>query len=214
MNILHFLSHDLMLPILQFFYNISKNYGVAIILLTVAVKVVLYPLTLQSTRQMKAMQKVQPELSKVQEKYKGKPEELQREMMKLYKEHGVNPLGGCLPTLAQLPFFIALFITLTSKEVTALMGSAGAAANSFLWIQDLAKPDNTYLLVLLIGLTTYWTQKMLSAVSSSNPTQQQMAIIMPFFIAFVSFQFPSGVQLYWVVSNLLTILQQGYILKA
>lgn len=213
MNPIHFLSHDVMLPVLSFLFDIFHNYGLAIIFLTTGVKLILYPLTVKSTQQMKAMQTLQPKLKAVQEKHKGKPEQLQKETMNLYRENKVNPLGGCLPTLVQLPFFIALFLALKSQEFTTMVTeSNGAFANAFLWIQDLSKPDPIYLLAILIGLSTYWTQKMVSMPGAAGGQKQMMAI-MPFFVAFISVSFPSGVQLYWVVSNLLTGAQQAAALK-
>lgn len=200
---------SVMISVLKFLFDISGNYGVAIILLTAMIKFALYPLTLQSTKQMDAMQRIQPKVQELQKKLKEKPEQLQKEMIDLYKKEGVNPLGGCLPMLLQLPFLIALFIALTSKEFSAIVSTAGSRA-AFLWITNLAKPDPTYVFVALIGLTTYWSQKTMPGAGSSQ--QKGMLYMMPAFIAFISMPFPAGVQLYWVISNLLTIAQQVYIL--
>jgi len=199
---------DIMLSVLQFLYSLSGNYGLAIILLTVLVKFALYPLTLQSTRQMEAMQKIQPKMQELQKKFKDKPDQLQKETVELYKREGVNPLGGCLPMLLQIPFFIALFVALTSKEFTVLMGAAGSKA-AFLWITSLAKPDPYYIFVTLIGLSTYWSQVTMPGAGMQQ--QKSMLYFMPAFIAIISIKFPAGVQLYWVISNLLTVVQQMYI---
>lgn len=208
MNIFQYLA-DIMISVLKLLFDLSGNYGVAIILLTVIVKFALYPLTLQSTRQMDAMQKLQPKIQDLQKKLKDKPEQLQKEMVELYKREGVNPLGGCLPMLLQLPFLIALFVALTSKEFGTIVSLAGTKA-AFMWITSLSKPDPTYIMVVLIGLTTFWSQKTMPGASNSQ--QKSMLYVMPAFIAFVSMPFPAGVQLYWVVSNLLTVAQQLYIL--
>lgn len=208
MNILHSLSLW-MLEALKFFFAISGNWGLAIVLLTVAVKFALYPLTLQSTKQMEAMQKLQPKLEALQKKHKDQPEKLQKETMDLYKNEGVNPLGGCLPMLLQIPIFLALFFALTSKDFAMVLATAGAKAQ-FLWISNLSKPDTTYIFVFLIGLSTYWTSLTMPGAAKQ---QKSMLYFMPAFIAFISIKFPAGVQLYWVVQNLLTVGQQTYILR-
>lgn len=200
-----------MLEALKFFQPFAlNNLGGAIILLTIAVKIALYPLTLQSTQQMLKMSRVQPELAEIQKKFKGQPEKLQKAMMELYKQHKVNPLGGCLPMLLQIPFFIALFFALNSKEFVSLAQIAGTNAH-FLWIKSLTAHDPYYILTVLIGLTTYWTQKVTPMAGSDQ--QKQMMLFMPIFITFISAGFPAGVQLYWVVQNLLTVAQQAYIIR-
>lgn len=209
MNIIHTLSLW-MIEALKFFFSVSGNWGAAIILLTIAVKFALYPLTLQSTKQMEAMQKLQPKLEALQKKLKDQPEKLQKETMELYRSEGVNPLGGCLPMLIQIPFFLALFFALTSKDFAQILATAGGSAK-FLWIKDLSVCDPTYILVFLIGLTTYWTS--LTMPGGAGKQQKSMLYFMPGFIAIISVKFPAGVQLYWVVQNLLTTAQQVYILK-
>lgn len=198
-----------MLEALKFFFALSGNWGLAIILLTVAAKIALYPLTLQSTRQMDAMQKLQPKLEALKKKLKEQPDKFQKESLELYKTEGVNPLGGCLPMLLQIPVFLALFFALTSKEFALILAGAGAKAQ-ILWITNLAKPDMTYILVFLIGISTYWSSLTMPGAAKQ---QKSMLYFMPAFIAFISVSFPSGVQLYWVVQNLLTVAQQLYILR-
>jgi len=198
-----------MMEALKFFFAISGNWGFAIILLTVAVKLALYPLTLQSTKQMDAMQKLQPKMEALQKKLKDQPEKLQKETMELYKNEGVNPLGGCLPMLLQIPVFLALFFALTSKEFKLILAEAGSKAQ-ILWIANLAKPDPTYVLVFLIAVSTYWSSLTMPGAAKQ---QKSMLYFMPAFIAFVSVPFPAGVQLYWAVQNLLTVAQQLYILR-
>jgi YidC/Oxa1 family membrane protein insertase len=208
MNIIHTLSLW-MLEALKFFFSISGNWGLAIILLTVAVKFALYPLTLQSTKQMDAMQKIQPKLEALQKKHKDEPDKLQKETMSLYKNEGVNPLGGCLPMLLQIPIFLSLFFALTSKEFAGVLASAGPKAQIF-WITNLALPDSTYILVALIALSTYWSSM---TMPGAGKQQKSMLYFMPAFIAMISVKFPAGVQLYWVAQNLLTVGQQMYILR-
>jgi YidC/Oxa1 family membrane protein insertase len=203
MNIIKPIS-DIMVEVIKFFYSLYPNYGVAIILLTVAVKLALYPLTLQSIQQMAALQKIQPKIKELQNKYKGDQKELQKQTLELYNKEGVNPLGGCLPMLLQIPFFFALFFAVKEMQFTG-------AGTTFLWLTDLAKPDPTYVLVALIGLSTYWAQK--TTPQTSEGSLAAMTIIMPFFIAFISAPFPAGLQLYWLVQTVLSAAQQWYIMR-
>lgn len=197
---------NIMLEVLKFFYAIGgHNWGLAIIWLTVAVNLALYPLTLSSLQQMAAMQKVQPRMQELQKKFKDDPKKLQKEMMDLYRSEGVNPLGGCLPVVLKIPFFLALFFALQSKEFLALVG----AGERFLWIVDIAKADPTYILAGLIGVTTWLSQK---SMPSAPGQGQAMLWMMPIFITFISVSFPAGVQLYWVISNLMGWVQQAYIM--
>ena len=197
---------NVMLEVLKFFYSIGgHNYGLAIIWLTVAVNLALYPLTLISIKQMAAMQKIQPRMKELQKKYKDEPTKLQQEIMHLYKSEKVNPLGGCLPVLLKIPFFLALFFALQSKEFMAI-----ATSSQFLWMSNIVKPDPTYIMIALIGISTWLSQK---SMPTSPDQNQAMLVIMPFFIAFISISFPAGVQIYWVVSNAMGWLQQEYILR-
>lgn len=198
----------LMLNILNFIYGGIKNYGLAIIILTILIKLILWPLTQKSFKSMQEMQKIQPHLKKLQEKYKQEPDKLQPEMMKLYKEHGVNPLGGCLPSLLQLPIFFALFATL--NNAIELRGS------SFLWITDLSRPDTIFhlgplpinLLPILMGLTMFWQQAQTTSSNTSDQTQKMMFYLMPVLMTVLFYGFPSGLTLYWFIFNLLTVLHQ------
>lgn len=197
----------IMLEILRFFYAIGgHNYGLAIIWLTIAVNIALYPLTLSSIQQMSAMQRVQPRMQEIQKKYKDDPKKQQQETMDLYKSEGVNPLGGCLPVLLKIPFFLALFFALQSKEFTQLIGTSAG----FLWISNIAKPDPTYIFAALIGVSTWLSQRTMPAAPGQGGA---MLMIMPFFITFISISFPAGVQIYWVVSNLMGWYQQSSIMK-
>jgi YidC/Oxa1 family membrane protein insertase len=199
-----------MLEVLKFFYAVGgHNYGLAIVWLTVAVNIALYPLTLSSIQQMAALQRVQPRMQELQKKYKDEPQKLQKEMMDLYKGEGVNPLGGCLPTLLKLPFFLALFFSLQSKEFMALITQAGAS-ETFLWIGNLAKSDPVKIMPILIGVTTWMMQK---SMPTTTGQPQILNWFMPVFITFISIPFPAGVQIYWVVSNGMGAIQQGYIMK-
>ncbi|MBC7252852.1 MAG: membrane protein insertase YidC [Actinobacteria bacterium] len=216
--------------LLQAFYRFSGNYGLAIIILTALIKIVLIPLTIKQTRSMLAMQKIQPEIKKIQEKYKDDKERLSQEMMKFYKENKINPLGGCLPLLLQIPVFFALFTVLRKYLLTPpallvgntysvfggidLMGGAAYALlpvvkkAGFLWMGNLADTtriaDPYFVLVILLAASTWYSQKQVM----TDPRQKNMMIIMPIFTAFIGYSLPAGVCVYWVTTNILQILQQ------
>lgn len=202
----------MMIPILEFFNGITHSYGLAIIALTVVVRGVIFPLSMKQYQSMKAMQELQPKLKELQVKYKDNPQELNQAMMAFYQEHRVNPLGGCLPLLIQMPFLIALYSALISKAFTDKVGHQG-----FLFVQDLTRvgftgPTGLYwdnvLLVVLFGVTTFITQKMMMT-DPNDPMQKQMLYMMPVMITvmFVIIPLPSGVLLYTVVSNFFTMGQ-------
>lgn len=203
-----FLS-SVMLETLKFFYAVGgHNWGMAIIWLTITVNLALYPLTLTSLQQMSAMQRIQPKLQDLQKKHKDDPKRLQQEMMSLYKVEGVNPLGGCLPVLLKIPFFLALFWALQSKEFVAVIGQGAVFVPG--WINDISKHDPMFILPLLIGVSTWLSQKSMPSAPGQN---QAIMWFMPIFITFISYNFAAGVQLYWVISNLMGWVQQTYIMK-
>jgi YidC/Oxa1 family membrane protein insertase len=177
----------------------GQNYGVAIILLTVLVKVAFYPLSLKSMRSMKAMQALQPQLNALRSKYRSDPQRFQREQMEIFRKHGVNPMGGCLPMVVQIPIFYALYLTL--QYSVELQG-----APFLLWISDLSKKDPYYVLPILMGLSMLIQQKMTPTVG--DPRQAQIMLIMPVVFTFMFLEFPTGLVLYWLVNNCLSILQQ------
>jgi YidC/Oxa1 family membrane protein insertase len=191
------------------------NWGVRIIILTIVLKTMLWPLTTKSFTSMQKMKEVQPKLKKLQEKYKSDPKRQQMEMQKLYKEEGVNPLGGCFPLLLQMPFFFAMYRVL--QNMVELRG-----ADFVLWISDLSRPEilipfgnsilgleGIGLLALLMGVSMFIQQKM----SVSDPSQKAMVYAMPVFMTWLFMRFPAGLTLYWFVNNLLTIGQQELIKK-
>lgn len=208
---------EFIIILLNIFYSVVHDYGLSIILLTVAVKLVFYPLTKKQFESMAKMKEIQPRLKKLQDQHKGNPQQLQTEMMQLYKKEGVNPLGGCLPLLVQMPFLIGLFLALNSKTFAEqVVGNAG-----FLWIADItAKHPNFFqelgkdwtiaILPILVGISTYATQKMMG---SADPKMAPMMAFMPVLMVFISFSLPAGVLLYWASSNLITAWQQAVIAK-
>ena len=205
-----------MLWLLNFFYSIIKNYGVAIILLTLLVKVVSYPLTRKGYKSMQAMQKLQPLLTEIREKHRDDPQKLNKVTMQLYKEHGVNPFGGCIPWIPQIPVFIALF---------ALLGSAVELRGEpfCLWIDDLAAPDVLFtlpftipfigdafrLLPIVNGFTTWLQQKTSGGMApTTDNVQAKIMQFMPLIFVFILYNFASGLALYWLCNNIFTIGQQ------
>lgn len=190
--------------LLTFFFSVFKNYGVAIILLTVVVRIVLYPFTYKSMKSMKEMQKMQPLMVELREKYKNDKEKLNQEVMRLYQTHKINPLGGCLPLLLQLPVFIALY--------KALYVAIELRHSPFLfWIKDLSEMDPYYVTPIIMGASYFVQQKL--TPSTMDPTQQKIMLMMPVIFTVIFLNLPAGLVLYFFVSNLLSIAQQLYMNK-
>ncbi len=211
MNPLTYLTDQIMIPFLSFSYhNIFPNFGIGIILLTLLVKLILYPLTKQQFESMKKMQAMMPTFKKMREKYKSEPKKLQEETMKIYKEHNINPVGGCLPMLIQLPFLFALFYTMNGDSFSNLISQSNVfpGLTSF-WIPNLASTDNFYILPIVIGLSTYFGQKM----ATVDPAQQKILMFMPIIMVVISIKMPAGVLLYWAISQVISSAQQILILK-
>jgi len=202
---------------MKFINEYTHNYGIAIIVLTIVIKLIFWPLTHKSFASMREMQRLQPRIKQIRERFKHDREQLNREMMLLYKTHKINPLGGCLPMLLQIPVFFALY--------KALMDSIELRHAPFVfWIKDLSAPD--YLLrfppgvsffgiegigplPLLMGASMVIQQKM--TPSTGDPTQAKVMMLMPIFFTFLFISFPSGLVLYWLMNNVLSIVQQVYI---
>jgi YidC/Oxa1 family membrane protein insertase len=186
--------------ILRFFFRYVNNYGVAIILLTLLVRAIFYPLSLKSYRSMKAMQKLQPQIQALREKLKDDREQFNREQLALFKTHGVNPAGGCLPMLVQLPVYIALYAVLgNSIELFQ--------APFFGWITDLSAKDPYYVYPVLMGFSML-LQQWMTPTPGMDPMQVKMMYIMPVVFTFIMINLPSGLTLYIFLSTLLGILQQ------
>lgn len=186
--------------LLEQFYVVTKNYGIAIILLTIAVRIILFYPSLKSAIAMEEMKALQPEINAIREKYKKDPQKMNQEMMQLYKEKKVNPLGGCLPMLLQLPFFVALYNVLNvSIELRQ------APFISF-WIKDLSVYDPYYILPVLMGVSMILTMKM--TATTIDPMQQKIFMIMNVVFIFLFAWLPAGLLLYITVSNVLSIVQQ------
>jgi YidC/Oxa1 family membrane protein insertase len=189
-------------------HNVNVSYGLAIILFTIIVRIILFPLNMKQTRSQVRMQAIQPEVKKLQEKYKNDPQKSQQEMMKLYKEKGVNPMGGCLPLIIQLPILWALFYVFRNiKPLDPVTGQAVTV--SFLWMKDLFGPDPLYILPILSGLTTFLSSRMMAPVGDSAQAKQTgtMNIGMSIMMVFMAWKFTAALVLYWVFNNLIQIAQ-------
>ena len=202
---------------LKFLSHFTHNYGWAIILLTIGLKGLFAPLTHMSYESMKKMQAIQPKLKSLQQRYKNDPQKLNREMMELYRRNKVNPMGGCLPMVLQIPIFIAFYQVL--NETIELKG-----ADFIWWVHDLSQPDRLFafpftlpvlgdtfnLLPLFMIGSMVWQQK-LTPQAASTPEQTQMMNFMPLIFGFLFYKMPSGLVLYWFVNNVLTIIHQIFI---
>jgi YidC/Oxa1 family membrane protein insertase len=211
------ISQYFIIPVFQFLHWFIPNYGIVMILFAFLIKVILYPLTKSSMQSMQKMQALQPMVTEIREKHKEDPQEMNRQMMRLYKEYGVNPAGGCLPLILQLPILYALWAVFSS---TIELRQAGF----IWWIQDLATPDVIVTLpfkiplfgvdklsglALAMGVTMFVQQKM----SVKDPRQKMMVWMMPVMMTLLFISFPSGLNLYYFVFNLLSIAQQAYVNK-
>ncbi|NLB53126.1 MAG: membrane protein insertase YidC [Syntrophomonadaceae bacterium] len=180
------------------------NYGLAIIFMTITIKLVMFPLTQKQMHSMRAMQQLQPKMKYIQDKYKDNPQMMQTKTMEMYKEHGVSPFSSCLPLLIQMPIFIAFYQSLLHLEFAVVEHA------SFLWIPNIGERDPYFLLAVLAAASTYYQSK-LSTVNTQDPTQKTMLYIMPLFMAWIAATLPAGLPLYWVTFNILGILQQLYV---
>ena len=193
-----------LLKTLQYFYGITQNYGWSIVILTLIIKLLFFPLTHKSFKSMKGMQKIQPYVKVIQERNKDDRQKMNEELLELYKKHKVNPLGGCLPMLLQVPVFIALYHALFFS--IELKG-----APFFGWIQDLSVADPYYVTPILMGATMFLQQRLTPTVG--DPVQQKIMMFLPIVFTFLFISFPAGLVIYWTVNNLLTIAQQFYIYR-
>ena len=185
--------------VLRFIYEYVPNYGVTIILLTCGIKLLFVPLQYKSYKSMKMMKAIQPKIAAVQEKYKGDRDRLNKELMKLYREQKVNPLGSILPMLLQMPVFISLFNVL-------YMSIDLRQAPFMLWVTDLSLQDPFYVLPIIMGATMFIQQKI--TPNTMDPTQAKIMLVLPIGMTFLFINFPAGLVLYWLTNNILTISQQ------
>ena len=178
------------------------NFGISIIIVTILIKIALLPLTLKQDKSMKEMKKLQPEIEKIKAKYANDKQMLNIKTIELYKEHKVNPMGGCLPLLIQFPILIALFGVLRNGIIPQ--------DSSFLWLK-LSDKDPYYILPVLNGAVSFFQQKLMG--TSDNPQMKNMMYIFPVMMIYISYRMPSGLQLYWLTSSILAVVQQYFIMK-
>jgi YidC/Oxa1 family membrane protein insertase len=206
--------------LLNFIHGVIPNYGVAIIILTILTKIILWPLGTKSYKSMSQMKKLQPLIQEIREKYKNDRKKMNEEVMRLHKTYSINPVGGCLPMILQIPVFFALYRML--DQAIELRH-----AHFLWWINDLSAPDRLFhfdfsipfmeppygipVLTLVMGATMFWQQKM--SPPAGDPTQAKMMLLMPVVFTFIFINFSAGLVLYWLVNNVLSIAQQSYIQK-
>lgn len=206
-----FLS-NIVQQVITVLYNFTSsfgmgNYGLAIVIMTIIVKLLLYPLSKKQIESTKAMMELQPKMKAIQEKYKDDKQRLNMELANLYKSEGVNPLAGCLPLLVQMPIMIGIFYGIRDFHY------ADPASASFLWMTNISSPDPTYILPVLSAATTFIQSKQ-TMPDTGNPQTKIMLYFMPLFIGYISLTFPAGLVLYWVVMNIMQITQQAMMNKA
>lgn len=208
-------------------YKMIGSYGISIILFTIVVKLILLPLTIKQLKSTREMSQIQPELKKLQEKYKNDKEKLNIKTMELYKEHKINPMGGCLPLLIQIPIIFGLF-TLLRQPTNYITDPIflKAVHESFLWIPNLSLPDPSLIAglpmnlsfsigAILAAITTYFSMSSANTgAAAQNQTMKTMNMIFPFMIFYWAGSFPAGLTLYWVVSNTFQMIQQYFMPKA
>jgi YidC/Oxa1 family membrane protein insertase len=225
-SVIYFGKFDLiaqgLLMLLELFYGILHNWGWVIVILSLAIYLLLYPLTAKQMKSMKDMQSLQPKIEELRKAYKDNAQRLNKEIMELYRKHKVNPFGGCLPMILQIPIFFALYQVLTRS--IALKGAG------FFWIKDLSEPDRLFILPqnlpvisneinilpLLMAIEMFIQQKVSMANASPTQAEQQkmMLIIMPIMFGFIFYRMPSGLVLYWFINSTLTMLYQLRVAKA
>jgi YidC/Oxa1 family membrane protein insertase len=219
-------------PILGMIYNFTDNYGISIIILTLLIKLVLFPLSIKQVKSTNKMTKLQPEIKKLQEKYKNDKETLNKKTMELYSENGANPLSGCLPLLIQMPILFGLFGVLRDPALYVFNGDLEATSlainTSFLWLKNLDAPDlignvlasgPSWLLALpgifpiISAISTYFSMSMNNNGQQAGTQMKTFSFMMPLMILYMGQKFASGLMLYWTVSNVFQIGQQIMITK-
>jgi YidC/Oxa1 family membrane protein insertase len=192
--------------------HMASNWGICIVILTICINLALLPLRITSTKSALKMQKLQPQMKAIQEKYKKLPmrdpkrQEMNAEIGELYKREGVNPAGGCLPLVIQMPFLFAFY--------TMLQNAIELRQAPFLWLHDLAAPDKLFIMPVLIVVSTYLMQRMTPSAGMDPKQQQMMTLMMPLMIGWFSFNLPSGLSVYWIVGNIILMIQQYIINKS
>jgi len=197
-----FISRPLF-KLLQFLESITGNWGWSIVLMTMLIRLVLFPLTYKGMVSMNKLKELSPKIKELQAKYKGDKQKLNTHMMELYKKHGANPMGGCLPMLLQIPVFFAIYRVL--QNAIELKG-----APWILWVEDLAIMDPYYILPVAMGVTMFLHQR-ITPTNFTDPMQEKIMKFLPLIFTFFFVTFPAGLTLYWFTNNLFSIAQQYYV---
>lgn len=191
--------------VLDWFAKLLWNeYGLSVLVVTIIIRFLILPLTLKQYKSSKQMQELQPELAKLKQKFKDDPKKQQEETMKLFQKHNVNPMAGCLPIFVQMPILVALY--------NAIMRNPEIFHDNFLWLQ-LGQKDPYYILPTIAAITTYLQTKVTAATTQGNQQMKAMMMIFPVMIFVMSMQFASALPLYWVYSNIFTIIQSYFIYR-
>ncbi|WAW14914.1 YidC/Oxa1 family membrane protein insertase [Peptostreptococcus equinus] len=199
---------DLLGMALRAIYEMIGSYGLAIIVFTIIIKLILTPLTVKQTKSTFAMSEISPKIKEIQAKYKNKPEKQNEEIQKIYKESGVNPMAGCLPLLVQMPILFALFYVFREPLKHGVFDTKQAfdlANGSFLWFHSLVKPDIP--LAILSGISGFFMQLVMTPKDQMQGPMKSMLYIMPAMSLFWGLTFPAALTLYWTISNLFSIVQ-------
>jgi len=189
--------------LLKYLYGIFGNWGWAIVAMTILIRLVLYPLTYKGMVSMNKLKDLAPKVKELQAKYKGEPQKLNAHMMELYKKHGANPMGGCLPILLQIPIFFAIYRVLSNAIELK-------AAPWIFWVEDLAAMDPYFILPVLMGITMFLHQR-ITPTNFTDPMQEKIMKFLPLIFTFFFVTFPAGLTLYWFINNLFSIAQQYYV---
>jgi len=197
-----FISKPLFLA-LKYIHNLVGNWGWAIVIITILLRLILYPLTFKGMVSMNKMKELSPKVNEIRQKYKKDPQKMNAKMMELYKKHGANPMGGCLPMLLQIPVFFAIYRVLLNAVELKHAPWIG-------WIQDLSVMDPYYILPILMGATMFWQQR-LTPSNFTDPMQEKIMKFLPLIFTFFFVTFPAGLTLYWFVNNLFSVAQQYYV---
>jgi YidC/Oxa1 family membrane protein insertase len=201
-----------LLSILNWFYKFVHNYGVAVILLTMLIKLIFWPLSHKSYKSMDQMKRIQPMIQKLREKYADDKERMNQEIMALYKTYKVNPAGGCLPMIVQIPVFFGLYKALLgSIELRHAAFITHLPFTNLVWLADLSAKDPFYITPLIMGATMFLQQKM--TPTGGDPTQAKIMLLMPVVFTFLFLNFPAGLVVYWLVNNVLSITQQWWMMR-
>ncbi len=213
--------------LLYWIYEMVNNYGLAIILFTIVTKILMLPINIKQTESARKMNEISPKMKELQEKYKNDKEKMNVKLMELYKQENYNPASGCLPLLIQFPIIIALFNVIRDPIKFIFVNTPVTfeqVNKSFLWITNLSESEGKASLIaigtfvipvlaILSGLTTYIQFKMTTPKGNKDQTQNMMGTVMPVMIGWMSYTFPTGLVIYWIVGNIFTIAQQYYMLK-